>query len=243
MTPGRAVERALLGLVTSAHIACGGHAGDEDSMRATTLVAKQNGVRVGAHPSYPDRDGFGRRPMEMSPRDLSSALGSQIGALIDVAAALEVTVQSVKPHGALYGEVAHGTAAFDALLAVILELCGPAVSLVLPSGAPAVERAKEAGVHVLERVSPTAPTRRPAELVARQEPGRRLPRAVAGGGASARPGPRRHGDHAGRNGPLVAGGHPLRPRRFSERAGPGPGRSRGSGGGRDRGGARRAGSL
>jgi 5-oxoprolinase (ATP-hydrolysing) subunit A len=167
---GRAVERALLSLVSSAHIACGGHAGDEDSMRTTTLVAKQNGVRVGAHPSYPDREGFGRRPMDISPRDLSSALGSQIGALIDVTAALEVTVQSIKPHGALYGEVARGTAAFDALLAVILELCGPAVSLVLPSGAPAVVRAKEAGVHVLREGFADRAYTSTGELASRQEP-------------------------------------------------------------------------
>jgi UPF0271 protein len=71
---GIAVERSLLGLVSSAHIACGGHAGDEASMRATVLAALDCGVRVGAHPSYPDRDGFGRRPMELTDRDLTSAL-------------------------------------------------------------------------------------------------------------------------------------------------------------------------
>ena len=66
---GVATERALLGLVTSAHVACGGHAGDHASMRDTVQAALDAGVRVGAHPSYPDRAGFGRRPMEMAAGD------------------------------------------------------------------------------------------------------------------------------------------------------------------------------
>ena len=62
---GIEVERALLGLVTSVHIACGGHVGDDDSMTATVAAALEHGVRVGAHPSYPDSVGFGRVPMEI----------------------------------------------------------------------------------------------------------------------------------------------------------------------------------
>ena len=60
---GLEVERTLLGLVSSVHVACGGHAGDDDSMTATVATALSRGVRVGAHPSYPDRAGFGRQPM------------------------------------------------------------------------------------------------------------------------------------------------------------------------------------
>ena len=67
---GIARERALLALVTSANIACGGHAGDEDSMAATVAAALEDGVRVGAHPSYPDREGFGRVPLQMERADL-----------------------------------------------------------------------------------------------------------------------------------------------------------------------------
>ncbi len=169
--PGIAVERALLGVVTSSHIACGGHAGDASSMRATVLAAIEHGVRVGAHPSYPDREGFGRRPMDMSPHALSAALASQIGALIEVAASLDATVQSVKPHGALYGEVGRGTASCEALLTVILELCAPDVSLVLPSGAPAVAMAKDAGVRVLREGFADRAYTATGELASRQEPG------------------------------------------------------------------------
>jgi 5-oxoprolinase (ATP-hydrolysing) subunit A len=168
---GIAVERALLGLVTSAHIACGGHAGDEASMRATVLAARDNGVRVGAHPSYPDREGFGRRAMEMTPRDLASALAEQVGALIGVATSVQATVQSVKPHGALYGEVAEGTASCDALLGVMLELCGPGTFVVLPAGAPAVARVRAAGLNVLQEGFADRAYRPDGELVARQVAG------------------------------------------------------------------------
>ena len=145
---GIAVERALLGLVTSAHIACGGHAGSAESMRATVHVALAGGVRVGAHPSYPDRVGFGRRPMEMTTRQLTASLTGQIGALGDVAATLGTTVRTVKAHGALYGEVARATIALAVLLDVMDELCGPDTALVLPSGAPAIALATERGVTV-----------------------------------------------------------------------------------------------
>jgi UPF0271 protein len=168
---GIAVERALLGLVTSAHIACGGHAGDEASMRDTVLAAQDNGVRVGAHPSYPDRDGSGRRPLKMTPRDLSSALEEQIGALVEVATSVQATVQSIKPHGALYGEVGRGTSSCDALLAVALELCGPETWLVLPAGAPAVARVHAAGLNVLQEGFADRAYRRNGELVARQVAG------------------------------------------------------------------------
>ena len=81
-------------------------------------------------------------------------------------------MQSIKPHGALYGEVARGTAAFEALLAVILELCGPEVSLVLPSGTPGRGAWRRMRACVCsERASPTAPTRRTGELASRKEPG------------------------------------------------------------------------
>ena len=147
---GRAVEQGLLGLVTSAHIACGGHAGDAQSMRATVRAALQAGVRVGAHPSYPDRAGFGRRSMPLARSGLASALADQIGALVAVTESLGTEICSVKPHGALYGEVGGDPATFDALVGVLVELCRPGALLVLPAGSPAVAWAREAGVAVLE---------------------------------------------------------------------------------------------
>jgi UPF0271 protein len=168
---GVAIERALLGLVTSAHIACGGHAGDEESMRVIVQAALDAGVRVGAHPSYPDRAGFGRRPMEMAASDLAASLAAQISALIDVAASLGAEVCSVKPHGALYGEVGGNASTFDALAGVLVALCDPGTSLVLPAGAPAVAWAGRAGIVVLEEGFADRAYTVGGGLVARQEPG------------------------------------------------------------------------
>ncbi len=168
---GIATERALLALVTSVHVACGGHAGDESSMRATVSAAMDGGVRIGAHPSYPDRPGFGRRPMEMTTDELSSALAGQIRSLMQVAAGLGTTVQSIKPHGALYAEVARDPSTCDALVAVTLELCGPETWLVLPACAPAVARARAAGLRVLREGFADRAYTSTGDLQSRQEPG------------------------------------------------------------------------
>ena len=168
---GRAIERALLGLVTSAHIACGGHAGDDESMHAMVQAALEGGVRVGAHPSYPDRAGFGRRPMEMAASDLASSLADQIGALIKVAASLGASVCSVKPHGALYGEVGGHAGTFDALVGVVVDLCDPGTALVLPAGAPALTWAEKAGLAVLEEGFADRAYTSDGRLLDRRQPG------------------------------------------------------------------------
>ncbi|HVB92404.1 MAG TPA: 5-oxoprolinase subunit PxpA [Acidimicrobiales bacterium] len=144
------VERALLGLVTSAHVACGGHAGDQASMHATVEAALGHGVRIGAHPSYPDRTGFGRRPMEMDAGALTATLRRQLEALALVCSSAGTTVASVKAHGALYGEVARGGPALTALLDAWRSVCAPGTVLVLRAGSPAVELARRGGVGVLE---------------------------------------------------------------------------------------------
>ena len=106
---GIEVERALLGLVTTVHVACGGHAGDEDSMAATVAAALEHAVRVGAHPSYPDRDGFGRQPDGDRPRRAAAtSLTEQLRALGRVCRTAGTAIASVKAHGALYEEVAQG---------------------------------------------------------------------------------------------------------------------------------------
>jgi UPF0271 protein len=145
---GIAVERALLGVVSSIHVACGGHAGDAVSMRDTVVAALERGVEVGAHPSYPDRDGFGRRPMPIDAADLEASLRHQIGALVEVCAAAGTTVRSVKAHGALYAQVALGGSAFDALRAALAASADPVTALVLPAGSPAEARGRAEGVVV-----------------------------------------------------------------------------------------------
>ena len=93
---------ALLGLVDLANVACGGHAGDEETMRRVVRTAREHGVQTGAHPGWPDRGSFGRGSVEVHGRELVRLLAEQVGALRRVAAAEGVTVGHVKLHGALY---------------------------------------------------------------------------------------------------------------------------------------------
>ncbi len=91
----------LLGIVTSANIACGGHAGDSETMFSTLSQARANGVTVGAHPGYADKTGFGRRIIPMTLAEIEHIVACQIGALMGVAALVDVPVRYVKAHGAL----------------------------------------------------------------------------------------------------------------------------------------------
>lgn len=95
-------DAALLGLVDRASIACGAHAGDEGSMRLALERCRALGVVTGAHPSYPDREGFGRRAMTGEPEALVAEIASQIRRLAAVAAEVGLELAHVKPHGALY---------------------------------------------------------------------------------------------------------------------------------------------
>jgi UPF0271 protein len=97
-------DDALLRLVTSANVACGLHAGDAHSMRATVGLAMRHSVAVGAHPGYDDREGFGRRPMQLSAADIKDLLLYQLRALDAIARSEGAIVRHVKPHGALYNQ-------------------------------------------------------------------------------------------------------------------------------------------
>ena len=97
-------DDALLALVTSANIACGWHAGDAPLMQATVRAALARGVAIGAHPSYPDRDNFGRSEMQRSPDDVRADVVYQVGALAALVRAAGGRLHHVKPHGALYNQ-------------------------------------------------------------------------------------------------------------------------------------------
>jgi UPF0271 protein len=93
----------LMNHVTSINIACGGHAGDPEMMGAMLSLAKDKDVHIGAHPSYPDKENFGREEMEdIDPNELLDSIRDQIEALVDVASEYEMELTHVKPHGALY---------------------------------------------------------------------------------------------------------------------------------------------
>lgn len=94
----------LMPLITSANVACGFHAGDASSARAALRLAAQNGVQAGAHPGYADREHFGRRELERSEDQIFEECVYQVGALTGLARAESVTLQYLKPHGALYNQ-------------------------------------------------------------------------------------------------------------------------------------------
>src|SRR5699024_9863706 len=100
-------DAAMLEVVTTANVACGGHAGDGSTMRAACRAAAARGVALTAHVAYPDLAGFGRRFLDIAPADLTDQVVVQTGALQAMARAEGAQVTGVKPHGALYNALAH----------------------------------------------------------------------------------------------------------------------------------------
>jgi len=112
---GTTGDRDLMRFITSANVACGFHAGDPGIMRATIELARAHGVAVGAHPGFPDLEGFGRRELQVAPRDVEDFVVYQVGALAAIAAAQGVRLQHVKPHGALFNMAARDAALAEAV--------------------------------------------------------------------------------------------------------------------------------
>ena len=115
-------DAAMLTVVTSANIACGGHAGDAASMRAVAARAAALDVRIGAHPSYADRENFGRVQQEVDEDTLTDQLRTQVGDLIQAADAVGAKVTYLKPHGALYHAAARDAAHARAVVRVAAEV-------------------------------------------------------------------------------------------------------------------------
>jgi 5-oxoprolinase (ATP-hydrolysing) subunit A len=112
-------DEALLQLVTSANVACGLHAGDAHTMRATVALAVKHGVAIGAHPGYDDRENFGRRPMQLSAAEIKDLILYQLGAFEAIARAAGGIVNHVKPHGALYNQAETDGALALAIVAAV----------------------------------------------------------------------------------------------------------------------------
>jgi 5-oxoprolinase (ATP-hydrolysing) subunit A len=108
-------DEALMPHIDLANVACGFHAGDPLVMSETVASAARHGVKVGAHPAYPDLQGFGRRAMDMTPAELTAAVVYQVGALRGFLDAAGLTLHHIKPHGALYGRAARDEAVAHAV--------------------------------------------------------------------------------------------------------------------------------
>lgn len=144
-------DAAMLDLVTSANVACGGHASDPETMFATLRQAAERGVVIGAHPGYADREGFGRRVIPMQPAGIGRMVAAQVGALQGIAALAGVRVRYVKPHGALGNLAASDRAVARAIVAAVAALPGRLAVLAI-SGTDLEQAAHAAGVPVFSEI-------------------------------------------------------------------------------------------
>lgn len=114
------LDHEVMPHIDLANIACGFHASDPDVIRRTVAMAKAHSVSIGAHPAYPDLVGFGRRSMTCSPREIENLVLYQLGALEGICRAENTQVRYVKPHGALYNDMARNPEIFTAVMRAIL---------------------------------------------------------------------------------------------------------------------------
>ncbi|ODU01408.1 MAG: hypothetical protein ABS81_20735 [Pseudonocardia sp. SCN 72-86] len=163
-------DEAMLGLVTSANIACGFHAGDPPTLRATTAVAARNGVVVGAQVGYRDLAGFGRRFVDVAPAELADDVVYQLGALDGMCRVAGTRVRYVKPHGALYNTAVHHEGQAGAIVAAVRDY-DPGLAILGLPGSALLRAAEAAGLRAVPEVFADRGYTPDATLVPRSEPG------------------------------------------------------------------------
>jgi UPF0271 protein len=163
-------DEAIMPLITSANIACGFHAGDPVVMQRTVGLAMKHGVGIGAHPGYPDLQGFGRRNMDLSPDEVEALVLYQISALAGFARAVGAELVHVKPHGALYNQAAN-----DRVLAGTVARAASRFSkdliLVGLAGSALIEAGVESGLQVANEGFPDRAYNLDGTLMSRKQPG------------------------------------------------------------------------
>jgi UPF0271 protein len=140
-------QEALMRSITSANVACGEHAGNEETMRLTIEQARRYGIAVGAHPGYPDRENFGRLELKMAPNEVAASVSEQVRALAQVAQTCGAQVVHVKPHGALYNQAVRNRELARAIADGVARWRRDVV-LVGLAGSPMLEVFREAGFAV-----------------------------------------------------------------------------------------------
>jgi len=167
---GDPYDMELLTIVSSCNVACGGHAGDESSMIATVAAAIANGVVIGAHPAYPDRDGFGRRSGFQSGDALLESLLTQIRSLDAIVTRLGAKLTHVKPHGALYNDAVNDRGLADTIAAAMLA-SGPQLMLVGLADSELQHAAKRHGLGFITEGFVDRAYQENGQLLPRSEPG------------------------------------------------------------------------
>ncbi len=158
-------DAELMALITSANIACGGHAGDEATMRSTVELALRHGVAIGAHPGFADREHFGRRDLPLGPAELGALVAGQIAALAALA-----PLRHVKPHGALYHRAERDPLAAEAV-AQAVRAAGAHLILFGLAGGRLVAAGRALGLRVAGEAFADRAYRTDGSLVPRGEPG------------------------------------------------------------------------
>jgi len=161
-------EEDILPYITSANIACGFHAGDEMSMRTTVRLAKQYGVAVGAHPSWRDREGFGRREMSLPSHEVEALILHQMNTLAVIAKLEGVELRHVKPHGALYNQAAKDEVLATAIAKVVKRFSGELI-LVGLAGSKLIEAGIKIGLNVANEGFPDRNYNPAGTLVSRKQ--------------------------------------------------------------------------
>ena len=163
-------DEALLDLVSSANIACGWHAGGASAMRECVRWAVAKGVAIGAHPSFYDRESFGRKEMDLPAEEIYAGMLYQMGALAAIARAEGGKVVHVKPHGALYNQAAKSQAISEAIVTAVRDF-DPALRVFGLAGSKLVSAAREVGLVAIEEVFADRGYRADGSLVPRSQPG------------------------------------------------------------------------
>ena len=161
-------EDSIWLLISAANVACGGHTGDGASMDHAALMARRYGVKLGAHPSFPDMVDFGRKSLVMEPRALRATLIEQIVNLQEIAERHGVDVVHVKPHGALYND-AHHDAALAAVIVEALQEIDAGIALVCPDASRMAAAARAAGTPVIREAFADRRYNADGSLVSRKE--------------------------------------------------------------------------
>lgn len=165
---GAGHDAELMPLITSANIACGGHAGDAQTMSATVELAQRFGVAIGAHPGFPDREHFGRREINAEPEQVYGWVKEQVARLMAAADETGARVQYVKPHGALYNLAARDAALADAVARAVRD-CGARLVLMGLAGSELPRAGLRAGLRVAHEIFADRAYHQDGSLVARSD--------------------------------------------------------------------------
>lgn len=161
-------DQNIIPVITSANIACGFHAGDSQVMNNTVKLAKENNIGIGAHPGLPDLQGFGRRNMDLSPREIYDIMIYQLGAMSGFCAIHKTKLNHVKPHGALYQMGARDEEIAQAIAQAVYDF-NPSLIFVGLSNTLLISKAKELGLQTASEVFADRRYEANGQLVSRKE--------------------------------------------------------------------------